>query len=66
MTGLATDYVDYDGRRYTPFFVRRDHPLAHAAREGKVLIAGNLYGVRSTGDGTRRRISTRPRGCGSG
>jgi hypothetical protein len=51
-TGLATDYADYNDRRYMPLFVLRSHPLAQAAREGRVFIAGNIYGVSDEADGS--------------
>jgi hypothetical protein len=57
-TGLSTDYADYNGRRYMPLFVLRSHPLAQAAREGNVLIAGNLYGVAENANGTGRYIDS--------
>lgn len=66
-TGLATDYVDYPlplgptTRRYTPFFVRADQPLAQAFIEGKVLVAANLYGGAENADGTGRYLSDAPR-----
>jgi hypothetical protein len=44
-------YADYLGRRYMPLLVLRSHPLAEAAREGRVLIAGNLYGVSQSATG---------------
>jgi len=62
-TGLATDYADYPlpssaaTRRYTPFFVNADHPLAPAFREGRVLVAGNIYGLAENGDGTGLYLS---------
>jgi hypothetical protein len=57
-TGLSTDYADYNGRRYMPLFVLRSHPLAQAAREGNVLIAGNLYGIAENANGTGRYIDS--------
>jgi hypothetical protein len=50
-TGFPTYYADYLGRRYMPLLVLRSHPLAEAAREGRVLIAGNLYGVAEVATG---------------
>lgn len=51
--GVATDYVDYNGERYTPFFVSRTlGDLADAAKDGRVLVAANLFGVEEVGDGS--------------
>jgi hypothetical protein len=50
-TGFPAYYADYLGRRYMPLLVLRSHPLAEAAREGRVLIAGNLYGVAEVATG---------------
>jgi hypothetical protein len=66
-TGLATDYADYPlplgatTRRYTPFFVRADQALAQAFREGRVLVAANLYGVSENADGTGLYLDDAPR-----
>jgi hypothetical protein len=67
-TGLAVDYVDYPmplgptTRRYTPFFVRADlGPLADAFKEGKVLVAANMYGMAENADGTGRYLDDAPR-----
>lgn len=51
--GVATDYVDYNGERYTPFFVSRTlGDLADAVKDGRVLVAANLFGVEDVGDGS--------------
>lgn len=66
-TGLATDYADYPlplgptTRRYTPFFVDATHPLAQAFIDGRVLAAGNLYGIAENADGTGLYLSDAPR-----
>jgi hypothetical protein len=60
-TGLATQYVDYWGRRWTPVFVNRSlGDLAEAAREGRTIIAFNLKGMETVGDGTGPEITAPP------
>jgi hypothetical protein len=60
-SGQPGQYVDHMGRRYTPMFVRRDMPLALAAREGRVLIAANIYGLAENEDGTGLYLDSGPR-----
>jgi hypothetical protein len=66
-TGLSDDFADYPmplgatTRRYTPFFVRADQPLAQAFIEGRVLVAANLYGGAENADGTGQYLSDAPR-----
>jgi hypothetical protein len=57
--GVATDYVDYNGERYTPFFVSRSlGDLADAVKDGRVLVAFNLFGAESEGDGRGSTIES--------
>lgn len=51
-TGLATQYLTYQGRRLTPIFIDNAHPDAVAVREGRVILSANLAGIESNGDGT--------------
>jgi hypothetical protein len=51
-TNLATNFVDYNGQRYTPIFVDSAHELAEAARDGRIQITANLEGVETVGDST--------------
>lgn len=57
--GVATDYIDYNGERYTPFFVSRTlGALADAVKDGRVLVAFNLYGAENVGDGSGSTIDS--------
>ena len=52
-TGLSTDYVDYNGVRYTPLFIAASQTDAiKAILEGRMLIAANIYGSPTNGDGS--------------
>lgn len=55
-TGLATNYVDYNGRRYTPFFILSSIPQAPLVKSGNILIAANIYGTEDVGDSTGNMI----------
>lgn len=57
-TGLSTNYADYNGRRYTPLYIRASYPEATAMREGKILVAANIYGTESVGDTTGLMIDS--------
>jgi hypothetical protein len=66
-TGLTTDYVDFPlpldatTRRYTPFFVRRSHPLADAFIKRQVLVGINAHGLAEDAEGSNIYISDPPR-----
>lgn len=65
-TGMAGDYFDYNGLRYTVILLKQDIPyattdpdgnpitvnIAEYARNGNVSITVNLQGIEATGDGT--------------
>lgn len=50
--GVSTDYVDYNGVRYTPLFILSTQPAVEAILSGKMLVAANIYGSPTNGDGT--------------
>jgi hypothetical protein len=66
-TGLTDLFVDYplplstDTRRYTPLFIDAAHPLAAAFLEGRVIAAGNLWGLTENADGSGLYYSDPPR-----
>ena len=58
-TGITTDYIDYNGIRFTPLFILESQLAAiEAILEGRMLIAGNLFGSPSNGDGSGSFISS--------
>jgi hypothetical protein len=60
-TGQAANYVDYNGRRYTPLFILRSHRYAEAVRDGRIMVTANLYGVAENSDGSGLYIDDPPR-----
>ena len=63
---LADNYIDYNGERYTPFFVSRSVslggiPVFEALRDGRMLVAFNLHGVVETVGVLGRYIDYPPR-----
>ncbi len=58
-TGITTDYIDYNGIRLTPLFIVESQAAAiQAILEGRMLIAGNMYGSPTNGDGSGGYISS--------
>lgn len=57
-TGLATNYVEYNGRRYTPFFLLASDPRAELVRQGNILLAANIFGTEENGDTTGNMIDS--------
>jgi hypothetical protein len=76
-TGLTENFVDYPlpvsavTRRYTPFFLDASltyldgngqaQTYAQAIEDGRILVAGNMYGIAENADGTGRYLSDAPR-----
>jgi len=66
-SGFTADYVDYplpaaDGtHRFVPFFILLDPGYGQYVKDGRVLIAANMYGVTANADGTGDVLSDAPR-----
>lgn len=55
----ATQYIDHNGERYTPFFVSRTlGDLADAVKDGRTLVAANIFGMEEIGDGSGSYMSS--------
>lgn len=51
-TGFSTDFIDYNGRRFTPIFIPFSLSQASAFRERRAIISANLLGAETNGDAT--------------
>ncbi|MGE3175925.1 MAG: hypothetical protein AB7O32_00530 [Vicinamibacterales bacterium] len=67
-TGIPTDYLDYpaspssETRRYTVIFISATGGVySQAFKDGKVLVAFNVFGVSEHADGTGNYLSDAPR-----
>jgi hypothetical protein len=66
-TGLTTDFADYPlpagpgTHRFVPFFILLDTPYGQYVKDGRVLVAANMYGITENADGTGNYISDAPR-----
>jgi hypothetical protein len=60
-TGYTGNYADWpnssSGYRFTPVFIPYATEIASMARQGQILITGNLSGTESHGDGTGALIT---------
>jgi hypothetical protein len=60
-TGYSGNYADWPnssvGYRFTPVFIPYATEIASMARQGQILITGNLSGTESHGDGTGALIT---------
>jgi hypothetical protein len=57
-TGWPQQFVDFGGRRYTPCFIPTATSIAGQIREGQVVLAANIVGTESNGDGTGQYIDS--------
>ena len=65
--GFAVSYVDYPlpaaagTHRFVPFYILSSTPYAQYIKDGRVLMAANIYGIAENADGTGLYLSDAPR-----
>lgn len=57
-TGITNNFIDYNGIRYTPFFIDAAIPQAALVRQGNILIAANIHGTEDVGDASGNMIES--------